>query len=136
MGCLIQIRRQNESGSGYRGHIKSGFRALRHILFVYLLFTFVFWLSNPLFTVFEKIRNRKFTLLTSNRGKSASLPEVLLLDNIKEGVEVEHVEADLVQGLEEEGLGQLQLVKPVIILVVPSIQFTKINYTGIVFLGL
>ncbi len=41
-----------------------------------------------------------------------SLPEILLLCDIKERVEVEHVEADLVQGLEQEGLGQLQLVKP------------------------
>jgi len=41
-----------------------------------------------------------------------SLPEILLLCDIKERVEIEHVEADLVQGLEQEGLGQLQLVKP------------------------
>ncbi len=42
-----------------------------------------------------------------------SLPEILLLCDIKERVEVEHVEADFVQRLEQKGLGQLQLVKPI-----------------------
>jgi hypothetical protein len=46
-------------------------------------------------------------------GEVCSLPEILLLRDIKERVEVEHVEANLVQGLEQEGLGQLQLVKPI-----------------------
>ena len=41
------------------------------------------------------------------------MPEVLLLDDVEERVKVEHVEADLVQRLEEERLSQLQLVKPV-----------------------
>ncbi len=50
---------------------------------------------------------------TSASVEVCSLPEILLLSDIKERVEVEHVEADLVQGLEQKCLGQLQLVKPI-----------------------